>query len=1640
VSGGQSSWTQVLAGNNHTVALQLDKSLWTWGQNTSGQLGTNDTTTRSVAVQVGTSSWTQISAGDSHTVAIRSDNSLWAWGNNANGQLGTNDIVTYSSPVAVSAGTSSWTQISAGTQNTLAINSSGILWAWGQNTYGQLGDGTIVNRSSPVQIGAPYTLTSNTAYSLLFSSGNSDYLVLPTSGNSAFVFGTSPLTIEGWFYLATLPVSGNYVSLVDAWPNASAAYTFGTTSTTGAQWQILVSNSGQLYFNWATTASAFSSLTTTNVIATKAWYHIALTRNASNVFNFYINGVQDSTSTTQNTLYLGNTANANGSIGRQTSTNTAYYTGYMSNIRIVNGVAVYTGSFTPSTSPLSLILSAVFLTAQNPYYADNSVINNGIAFGGSPLPVPFTPFTSYQTQTSWAQIQNNSLNFVNAISSSGLLFGWGRNDYGQLGDGTAVNRSSPIQIGTNYNLYVTSPIQVSSSYSWTQIAAGGGITVGTQSVSGYTLAYAWGNNATGGLGQNQIGGYVNSNPYNQIIWGSGSVSSPVQISTSSWSSIAVGNSYSMAIRVDGTLWVWGDNSYGQLGTGDTTNRSLLTQLGTSSWSMITAADYTAVAIRSDGTLWSWGSNSWGQLGTNSIANSSSPVQISASSWTQVSTNYPGSIAVRSDGSVFTWGLNINGQIGDSTVINRSSPVQITLVTSSTTSATGNAAMGNGATMVMDGGVPYIWGTNTVGQLGLGNGSTLGQYASNPVQIPTYLNTFNMFTQPTNYLMNTSPVQLITGSWSQITAGINHTLATNLNGTLFTWGLNNYGQAGDGTVFNRSSPVQIGTSSWTSVSGGGLHSVGLIGGILYAWGYNGNGQLGFGSAVSRSSPVQIPVAYTSTTATLSIPIQISSLSNWTQVSTGLSNAIAIDSSGLLWGWGNSSYAQIYVNSLPALTANTSKITPMNSTVQKYAQLPQIIGTSSWTQIAAGFRHGLAIDANNRLFGWGNYAGTVPATIPYSWSSISSGFSHTLAIRADGSLWAWGQNAQGQLGDGTTINRSSPVQIGAASWSQVSAGQYHTLAIRADGVLFAWGDNSSAGVGDNTTSNRSSPVQIGYTATSTSTYNVSFNGSTDYITGTSSSVLDLGVGNFTIEFWMYPKFAVSSRIITRRVQGNYSLGAWSVSFNGATGVISWSQVSYPESFLSTPTNSVLLNVWTHVAVVRNSSVIQIFINGASSVYAIDNNSYNATACNLYIGADPGISYFGGLLTNLRMVKGVAVYTAPFTPSTVPLTPTSATVLMALITSSFTTDYSLVASPLTLTSTGVPYASVVPTPFTGSIVNTSWIQVSAGGYFSTAITTARTLFGWGLNNYGQLALGNTTNPINAPLAISPDNSFVQVAAGDTHLVMLRTDNTVWASGYNGYGELGQINTINYSSPVQLGADPRYPGYTKIAAGALNTYLIRADGILWTVGYNGYGQLGNNTTTNASSPVQVGSYLWKNVIASNGAWYAVSAIRSDGTVWMWGYNGYGQLATNNTTNYSSPVILGTNLASIPAGLSFVALGQNSHFLQDKYGTLYAAGYNGIGELGTGDIVNYSSPVQISSLFGSSSPVQIGSATNWTQISAGNDVSFAGNSNNVLYAWGRNDAYQAGTGAGNIINSPTILGTISQTVVSGNANGGYVK
>jgi alpha-tubulin suppressor-like RCC1 family protein len=301
-----------------------------------------------------------------------------------------------------------------------------------------------------------------------------------------------------------------------------------------------------------------------------------------------------------------------------------------------------------------------------------------------------------------------------------------------------------------------------------------------------------------------------------------------------------------------------------------------------------------------------------------------------------------------------------------------------------------------------------------------------------------------------------------GSWLKVSVGPTNMAAINTAGTLWTWGYNDKGQLGDGTTSNRSSPVTVlGGSTWSKVAinnSGSCYAL-RTDGTLYAWGDNFNGQLGNGTTLNASNPTAV------TTNTIFSQSGAASVGlYWKDVSCGGSHALGINQYGNAYAWGNNQWGQL------GDTTTSNRSTPVRVSIPS-------ANVSGIQQISAGYGSSAAIDSNGTLWTWGrNSSGilgnnsTDDRSTPVSvvggqyWKSVSLGSAitptHAGGITTTGTLFMWGGNDLGQLGDGTTSNRSSPVTVmgGGTNWTQVSAGTKMSIGLTSEGALYVWGNNS------------------------------------------------------------------------------------------------------------------------------------------------------------------------------------------------------------------------------------------------------------------------------------------------------------------------------------------------------------------------------------------------------------------------------------------------------------------------------------------------------------------------------------------------------------------------------------------------------
>lgn len=643
-----------------------------------------------------------------------------------------------------------------------------------------------------------------------------------------------------------------------------------------------------------------------------------------------------------------------------------------------------------------------------------------------------------------------------AVRGDGTVVAWGTSVIGEIGNATTNTvAETPVQVlGVGGVGMLTGVVAVATGEFHSLALKSDGTVV------------AWGDDSFGQLGR----GLSNS-----------SVSTPVQVKgprglgfLTDVVAIAAGRSHSVALRSDGTLFAWGTNDGGQLGIGVVggikTTPMLVAGIGSASLDRviaIAAGSFHTIALRADGTVAAWGDDTDGQLGNGSLlGNQSTPKVVVSSlgigSLTNVVAISSGSVfnlALRGDGSVVAWGGNGSGELGDGSTSTRQSPV----VVQRTGNLTGIAAIAAG-------------GANSMAVLAVGS-------ETNAIAPLAAVNSIVV------HGLGLDPVSDTTGTVAMsIGQGANFALLA--DGTPRAFGVNGVGQLGIGTTVNAATPTPVKgvggvgvLANVVAMAAGQTHTLALRSdGTVVAWGSNSAGTLGNGSIGGFSTvPVQVVG-----------PGGVGVLTDIVAVSAGFIHSMALKSDGTLWVWGSNVAGQLGAGLLGVLQTSPVQVTTTAGPLNRIVSM------------AAGSTHSVALRSDGVVFAWGddsseqigNGVGSpdvcsgAPCVIrPLAVAnatgmiSISARGNHNLALRNDGTVASWGADDKGQLGDSAALaNQASLVNVVGVGGlglltgvNAIEAGLNHSVAL-GNGLVFSWGDNSQAQLGDGSTTNRSAPVQM------------------------------------------------------------------------------------------------------------------------------------------------------------------------------------------------------------------------------------------------------------------------------------------------------------------------------------------------------------------------------------------------------------------------------------------------------------------------------------------------------------------------------------------------------------------------------------
>jgi alpha-tubulin suppressor-like RCC1 family protein len=741
-----------------------------------------------------------------------------------------------------------------------------------------------------------------------------------------------------------------------------------------------------------------------------------------------------------------------------------------------------------------------------------------------------------------------------------------------------------------------------------------------------------------------------------------------------------------------------------------------------------------------------------------------------------------------------------------------------------------------------------------------------------------------------------------------------------------------------------------SSHATSIAAGNAQACMIRAGKAYCWGANGNGQLGNGSTINSSVPVPVYTGGVLSGKTL------------TQIVAGFSHTCALDAAGAAYCWGLNSSGQLGNNSV------TQSLVPVAVTTSG------VLAGKTLTQITAGNSHTCGLDASGTAYCWGSNGNgqlginsttrsLVPVAVTTSGvlagktlTQITAGYAHTCALDAAGLAYCWGANGNGQLGNGGTTSSLVPVAVTTSGvlsgkvLTQISADEngMYTCALDAAGAAYCWGAASFGQLG---------------------------NGGVSSTPGVPVAVVTTGV--------------LAGKTLTQIATGSGSTCA--VASTGAA--YCWGQGVNGELGNGSAANSSAPVAVTTSGVLSGKLLTQVSL-GTNFACALDFS---------------GAAYCWGLNTS-----GQVGNPATATRFLVPTAVTSQAAISAGYKHSCTissgkaycwgdnSDGELGNG--STTSSTVPVAVVA----SGVLAGVTLTQITAGFFFTCALSTTGAVYCWGFNADGELGNNSTTNS-SVPVAVTTSGVLAGVtvtqitADSGFNACALGSNGAAYCWGKNSDGQLGNNTVTSSSVPVAVTTSGVLAGktVTQITAGNDLTCALDSTGLAYCWGDDTRGQLGNNSNTTSPVPVAVTttgvlSGVTLTQISAGNAF--ACALSGTGAAYCWGYNASGQLGNSSSVSSSVPVAVtttgvlsGVTLTQVTPGASFTcALG--------AAGAAYCWGLNGSGQLGNNSTTSSAAPVAVTT-----------SGVTLTQVSAGDTATCALGAAGVAYCWGSNSSGQLG-------------------------------
>ncbi|QQG35813.1 MAG: DUF1566 domain-containing protein [Micavibrio aeruginosavorus] len=649
-----------------------------------------------------------------------------------------------------------------------------------------------------------------------------------------------------------------------------------------------------------------------------------------------------------------------------------------------------------------------------------------------------------------------------------------------------------------------------------------------------------------------------------------------------------------------------------------------------------------------------------------------------------------------------------------------------------------------------------------------------------------------------------------------------------------------------------------------------------------------------------------------------------------------------------------------------------------------------GTATdWLQISVSTSHACGIKKDRSAWCWGNglngrlgngstsgISAPVEVSGNYTWKYISAGTSHTCGIQSDDTAWCWGSDGTGQLGNGaTSTDQATPVAVsGGGSWLSISAGLLGTCGVKSNGSGYCWGMEITGTLGNGGAASETvnaptalndggatwkfiaAPGQNSTCGIKTNDTGWCWGSQADgklgdgVVFGGSIVSPTAVIGGHT---WKAISVAVTGH--TCAIKSDDTIRCWGYGSYGQRGDGTTSQAQGTPAPLSGG------GTWKKISAGGASTCA---IKNDDTAWCWGNNGYGQVGNNQFSTAETApVAVAGGGSWSDISIASNATCGIKIGGTMNCWGDNTEGVLNYNATTSAT-------SPLGVDDMG------------------PWQAISGGSKHSCGIKSDGSLWCWGYNTTGQLG-NNSILSSNIPVPVNGGGIWKAVSPGGNHTCGIKNDDTVWCWGNNGNGQLGDNSTTQRLIPTAINGGG---SWRKISAGSSHTCGIKSDDTLWCWGYNGQGQLGDNSTTQRLIPTSVdGGGSWKTVSASTFL-YHTCGIKSDDTLWCWGYNSQGQLGDNSTTQRLIPT-------AINGGGSWKTINTGSqHSCGTKSDdTTWCWGLNISGQLGDNSTTQRLIPTAING------------GGSWKAVFTGNSYTCGIRSDNTAWCWGYNGQGQLG-------------------------------